>query len=114
MSWIRSLRRIRKGTGGIICSADRTRNLKYEQEQSSFTEELVMPKTRTTPSPAAKKTTKAKAKPTQEDIALRAYHIYLERGCTAGDPMQDWLRAERELLGPPKKSRKSKVVSIAA
>jgi hypothetical protein len=77
-----------------------------------------MPKPRTVRSPAAEKTTKAKATkatPTQDDIALRAYHIYVERGCTSGDPMQDWLQAERELLGPAKKPRrKSKVVSIAA
>jgi Protein of unknown function (DUF2934) len=74
-----------------------------------------MPKTKTASAPAAKKTTKAKAKPTQEDIATRAYHIYLERGCTPGDPVQDWLQAEQELLAPAKKPRrKSKVVSIAA
>jgi len=30
-------------------------------------------------------------------IAERAYHIYLERGATPGDPFQDWLTAEREL-----------------
>jgi hypothetical protein len=64
---------------------------------------------------AEKKTRKAAAKPSYEDIALRAYHIYLERGCTPGDPMQDWLRAEQELLGKTgKPRRKSKVVSIAA
>jgi hypothetical protein len=74
-----------------------------------------MPKTRSSSSTAVKKASKAKAKPTQDDIALRAYHIYLERGCTPGDPMQDWLQAEQELLGPAKKTRrKSKVVSIAA
>lgn len=55
------------------------------------------------------------AKPTYEDIALRAYHIYLERGCTPGDPMQDWLQAEQELVVPRKKvARKTKVVLIAA
>jgi hypothetical protein len=74
-----------------------------------------MPKTRSSSSTAVKKASKAKAKPTQDDIALRAYHIYLERGCTPGDPMQDWLQAEQELLGSAKKTRrKSKVVSIAA
>ena len=76
-----------------------------------------MPKARTTSSATAKKTVKVKAtaKPTYDDIALRAYHIYLERGCTPGDPMQDWLQAERELTGQPSKPRrKSKVVSIAA
>ena len=65
--------------------------------------------------PAAKKSKKAAYQPTNEEIALRAYHIYLERGSAPGDPMQDWLRAERELMELPKKPRrKSKVVSIAA
>ena len=57
----------------------------------------------------------AKSKPTQDQISARAYEIYLERGSTPGDPMQDWLRAERELAAPPKKSRsKSKVITFAA
>jgi hypothetical protein len=30
-------------------------------------------------------------------IRARAYEIYLERG-HHGDPMEDWLRAERELI----------------
>jgi len=34
---------------------------------------------------------------TEEEIAVRAYHIYLERGGADGDPMDDWLQAEREL-----------------
>ena len=32
-----------------------------------------------------------------EDIAVRAYHIYLERGGGAGDDFEDWITAEREL-----------------
>jgi hypothetical protein len=32
-----------------------------------------------------------------EDIALRAYHLYLERGGRAGDQVQDWVTAERQL-----------------
>jgi hypothetical protein len=74
-----------------------------------------MPKAKTASGPTIKKASKVKVRPTQDDIALRAYHIYLERGCTPGDPMLDWLQAEQELLGPAKKPRrKSKVVSIAA
>ena len=74
-----------------------------------------MPKTKATSSPAPKKPGKAKAQPTQEEIALRAYHIYLERGSTPGNPLEDWIRAERELAEKPSKaSRKSKIVSIAA
>jgi hypothetical protein len=73
-----------------------------------------MPKTKEAPAPKSKKTA-AKTRPTQDQIAARAYEIYLERGATPGDPMQDWLRAEHELAAPPKKPRsKSKVITFAA
>lgn len=39
------------------------------------------------------------ARPTEEEIATRAYHIYLERGGGEGNPDDDWLQAERELTG---------------
>jgi len=32
-----------------------------------------------------------------ERIRLRAYELYLERDGHGGDPMEDWLRAEREV-----------------
>ncbi len=35
--------------------------------------------------------------PTTEEIRKRAYEIYLARGGVIGDPMADWLQAEREL-----------------
>ena len=77
-----------------------------------------MPKSKSASPEAPKKSLKAAATatPTYEEIALRAYLIYLERGCTPGDPMQDWLQAEQELTASPKKTtrRKTKIVSIAA
>jgi hypothetical protein len=74
-----------------------------------------MSKTKEAPAPKTKKAAAPKAKPTQDQIAARAYEIYLERGATPGDPMQDWLRAELELTTPAKKSRsKSKVITFAA
>jgi hypothetical protein len=48
----------------------------------------------------------AKIHPTTEEIALRAYHIYLERGGTPGNALEDWTRAERELLGKSRKPRR--------
>ena len=77
-----------------------------------------MPKS-TPPSPAPKTkkaAAKTAAKATHEQIAKRAYEIYLERGYAAGDPMQDWLRAEQELAAPAKKSRAKpkKVITLAA
>jgi hypothetical protein len=35
------------------------------------------------------------------DIADRAYEIYVDRGCADGFDREDWLRAERELKSPP-------------
>jgi hypothetical protein len=66
-----------------------------------------MPKTSKTPSP--------KSNPTREQIALRAYEIYLQRGGAPGYELEDWTRAERELLENSKKPRrKAALKSIAA
>jgi hypothetical protein len=34
-----------------------------------------------------------------EEIALRAYRLWEERGCPIGSPEEDWFRAEEETLG---------------
>jgi hypothetical protein len=76
-----------------------------------------MSKTREAPVPKEKKAATPKSRPTQDQIAARAYEIYLERGATPGDPMQDWLQAERELTTAPKSKKphsKSKLITFAA
>ncbi|HXY00938.1 MAG TPA: DUF2934 domain-containing protein [Candidatus Limnocylindrales bacterium] len=73
-----------------------------------------MAKKKTTAPQASKKTAKANGRPTHEEIALRAYQIFLERGGTPGNAQEDWFRAEQELTGGSKPGRKSKIVSIAA
>ena len=35
--------------------------------------------------------------PTEEQIRLRAYEIYVERGRADGQDLEDWFQAEREL-----------------
>jgi hypothetical protein len=35
--------------------------------------------------------------PRLEDIRIRAYEIYLERGGQSGHDLDDWIQAEREL-----------------
>lgn len=77
-----------------------------------------MPKTDITSKPRMRKAPKSAA-PTNEAIALRAYHIYLERKGAPGDPHADWLRAEQELraetaVKKPKAQKRSKVTPIAA
>ena len=36
--------------------------------------------------------------PMREEIELRAYQIYIERGGAHGQDVEDWLQAERELV----------------
>ena len=74
-----------------------------------------------TASPATPKPRKASATgrlPTHDEVALRAYHIYLERNGAPGSPFEDWKQAERELLAAAAKAksrtRKSKIVPFAA
>jgi hypothetical protein len=43
--------------------------------------------------------------PAQEEIELRAYEIYLERGCKEGNALDDWLDAEKELSDQGRKKR---------
>jgi Protein of unknown function (DUF2934) len=74
-----------------------------------------MAKTMVSPSPAPQKMQTANNKPTHEEIALRAYHIYLQRGCAPGNELEDWMQAERQLLEENEKPRrKAAVKSIAA
>ena len=74
-----------------------------------------MPKTGKSSSPTVNKPRANGFHPTTEEIALRAYHIYLERGAAPGDALEDWTRAERELLENPAKPRRRPVPkSIAA
>ncbi len=41
--------------------------------------------------------------PSYDDIATRAYDLYLRRGATDGCDMDDWLEAERQLRGSRQK-----------
>ncbi len=37
--------------------------------------------------------------PSEDEIRVRAYQIFVERGAAPGHDLDDWLRAERELTG---------------
>ncbi len=65
-----------------------------------------MPKTGKGPTPTARKPITSKSTLTHEEIALRAYQIYLERGGAPGNELEDWTRAERELLEKSEKLRR--------
>jgi hypothetical protein len=42
------------------------------------------------------------SEPSEEDIRMRAYHRYLERGGGHGMDFEDWLEAEREIKSKQK------------
>jgi Protein of unknown function (DUF2934) len=35
--------------------------------------------------------------PSEDEVRVRAYHKYLERGATDGHDLKDWVEAEKEL-----------------
>jgi hypothetical protein len=56
------------------------------------------------PAPVAKAAAPAKPgkakgayEPTQEEISVRAFEIYVSEGCQEGTDLDNWLRAEKEL-----------------
>jgi hypothetical protein len=53
-------------------------------------------KTGTTPKPTTGNATAAL--PSTDDIAKRAYELYLQRGSESGYEVEDWLQAEAELV----------------
>jgi hypothetical protein len=74
-----------------------------------------MAKTMESFSPAAQKARMATSQPTQDEIALRAYHIYLKRGGAPGNELEDWIQAESQLAGENgKPRRKATMKSVAA
>ena len=47
---------------------------------------------------------KTAAEATAERIRSRAYELYEERGCEDGHEVEDWLRAEAEVIGKAEKA----------
>jgi Protein of unknown function (DUF2934) len=45
----------------------------------------------------AKGATEGISRPTSDEIRMRAFQIYLDRGTAQGSDLDDWLQAEREL-----------------
>ena len=56
--------------------------------------ETVMTRRQTKTAPGAARV----AEPTHDDIALRAWSIYLQRGASHGQAMSDWLEAKQQLF----------------
>ena len=55
-------------------------------------------KQKLSPLPANQKVEPKQPTITENEVRLRAYELYLERGAIPGDEVRDWLQAERELL----------------
>jgi hypothetical protein len=75
--------------------------------------EELMARTNGNGSSAKSKSPSASKISPQEKIAQRAYEIYLERKGAPGNPLEDWVRAERELLQKSRKTTKKTAVAAA-
>ena len=73
-----------------------------------------MPKAMESSSPATNKPRTANGQPSQEAIAVRAYHLYLERGGAPGNELEDWIQAEIQLAMENGKSRRKTTAKSAA
>jgi hypothetical protein len=74
-----------------------------------------MAKTMESSSPTTQKPRAANNQPTREEIALRAYQIYLKRDGAPGNEFEDWMQAERQLIGEiGKPQRKATAKSAGA
>lgn len=56
---------------------------------------------------------KVRRSPLTEDIEVRAYQLYLNRGAVHGHDVDDWLQAERQVLDGLKKDRATLRVALA-
>ncbi len=74
---------------------------KPQASKAALVEKPVAPKT------VAAKAEIASTQPTREQIAIRAYEIYLGRGATHGHEQQDWAQAEIELTAKLQAQRKN-------
>lgn len=63
------------------------------------TKSTTKPRTTTPATPQFTAVEKQKPAPTRDEIARRAYEIYVARGKAGGRETEDWYQAERELLG---------------
>jgi Protein of unknown function (DUF2934) len=75
--------------------------------------EELMARTNGNGSSTKSKSLSAKKLSPQEKIAQRAYEIYLERQGAPGNPLEDWVRAERELLQKSHKTTKKTAAAAA-
>ena len=63
--------------------------------------------------PARSKSPSTKELSPQQKIQLRAYEIYLERNGAPGNPLEDWVRAEHEVLNKTHKTTKKTATAAA-
>jgi hypothetical protein len=84
------------------------------RRRTTEVEKLMAPKKKSSP---AKASPPGDAQPLHEEIALRAYGFFLQRGSVDGWDLDDWLQAEREVLSLPKKKttkrKKSEPAEVA-
>jgi Protein of unknown function (DUF2934) len=78
--------------------SDTQRNTTFRTKTTTTTKETRSSQPQGLATPTIPVEAKPKLQPSREDIARRAYEIYVARGKTDGGQVEDWIQAERELL----------------
>jgi hypothetical protein len=89
-----------------------SRKLGIKAAGHGLNEEL-MARTNGNGSSTKSKSPSAKKLSPEQKIAQRAYEIYLARNGAPGNPLEDWVRAERELLEKSRKTTKKTATAAA-
>jgi hypothetical protein len=83
--------------------------------KSKITDAAAARTRRSAPSPASSLEGPSRAFPvSHEEIASRAYALFLARGGQPGDDLADWFRAEAELLGERSRASLPREIARAA
>jgi len=90
----KTTRKTEPKTGEIKPAARRTK----AAAPAAGAEKVTAPrKTKAAPAPQEPKWQGSAAEPTHDEIALRAWSIYQQRGASHGQAMSDWLEARNQL-----------------
>ena len=77
----------------------KTAGYQWANDKNGKTRALSAPQPATTTADLDETTAHAMRIPDHNEIAMRAFEIYLSRGQWPGNDLEDWLQAERQLRG---------------
>jgi hypothetical protein len=76
----------------------KTKETKPMSAMPSMSKQMPSNQRNNKPAPTKRAEASSRRTPSHEEIARRAYHLFLARGRKDGHDREDWIRAEQELM----------------